>query len=223
MRPLDASPRTSVECDNVRFVALRGLCDARLREVRFVSSKPRRCATGRLRATLSVMGNIASSVIVIALDEAYDMAETWYGSNLRTTLVSLSLEELKYDRTYEGYSAWELALHCAYWKWHVRRLLTGETDAFPYTPDDFPRVRTTSSSEDDWSKDLAYLDDQHRRLREAVAALSDEHLSAPSQSPDGVDQDGSVARMVMSIALHDAYHTAQIRNMGLPQLVEKKR
>lgn len=29
--------------------------------------------------------------------------------------------------------------------------------------------------------------------------------------------------MVMGIAFHDAYHAAQIRNMGIPDLVESRR
>lgn len=161
-------------------------------------------------------------VLIDALDESYGNEETWYGPNLRTTLQSLTIEQLVFDDTYEGYSAWELALHCAYWKWLPRVRLTGDTDEFPYLPLDFPRVSTDRTHEK-WKKDFQYLDEQHRRLKAAVADLMDGELSSPWRSREGEEQDGSVSRMIMGVAFHDAYHTAQIRSMGLPGLVEAKR
>lgn len=164
----------------------------------------------------------AHTIIINALDESYSNEVTWYGPNLRTTLTELSMEQLAFDETYEGYTAWELALHCAYWKWVVGRALTGADDEFPYVPADFPRANG-ERTEESWLIDLRYLDEQHERLRNATLALSDAQLAAQWIDEDGVAQDGSVARQIMGVAIHDAYHTAQIRSMGIPGLAEDKR
>ncbi|MFP4114978.1 MAG: DinB family protein [Spirochaetota bacterium] len=131
--------------------------------------------------------------------------------------MSIPFPEPALEATYEGRTAWAMALHCAFWKWLVGRRLSGGSDAFPYAPDDFPEV-PAGATENDWMRDLAYLDEQHARLKEAVASLTDAQIAAPWIDQNGSEADGTVGRMVMGIAFHDAYHTAQIRNMGLPSL-----
>ncbi len=161
------------------------------------------------------------TLIIEALDEAYGNAETWYGPNLRPTLTSLTPEQLVDRRTFEGYTAWELAVHCAYWKWFVACRLTGGTDSFPYGQDDFPPL-PSDTSERAWMDFLSWMDGRHERLKAATATLDEARLSSPWVNAEGEEQEGSVARMIMGVAFHDAYHTAQIRNMGLAGLAEKK-
>ena len=132
------------------------------------------------------------------------------------------MDQLTFGDTYEGYTAWQLALHCAYWKWVVRRGLTGENDEFPYFPANFPQLRG-ELTEETWMKDLQYIDEQHERLKNATQVLFDSKLESPWIDEHGVAQDGSVAREIIGLALHDAYHTAQIRSMGIPGLEEAER
>jgi len=164
----------------------------------------------------------ANTVIITSLDGSYSNEVAWYGPNLRRTLTELTIEQLTYSDTYEGYTAWEVALHCAYWKWVVRRGLTGENDEFPYFPANFPQLHG-KCTEATWMKDLQYIDEQHERLKNATRVLSDEQLESFWIDEHGVAQDGSVAHEIIGLALHDAYHTAQIRSMGIPGLAEVKR
>ena len=163
------------------------------------------------------MSGTNKNLILRALDEAYGNEEAWFGPNLRSTLAALSLDDLTCDETYEGYSAWELALHCAYWKWWARTHITKEKDAFPYGLTDFTEPEKAGGMEA-WKRDLAYLDEQHHLLKEALKALPEERLEEPWFGPDGKPQKDNLARHLMGVAFHDAYHTAQIRSMGLKTL-----
>jgi hypothetical protein len=61
-------------------------------------------------------------------------------------------------------------------------------------------------SEVAWREDLALLDDQHVRLREAVAAVNPSQLSV---TPAGSKV--SNLSMIWGIANHDVYHAGQIQ------------
>jgi hypothetical protein len=65
------------------------------------------------------------------LDEAYDRP-AWHGPNLRGALRGLSAEAARWRPGPGKHCIWELALHCAYWKYAVRqRLFGGRRGAFP--------------------------------------------------------------------------------------------
>lgn len=119
----------------------------------------------------------ANTIIITTLDGAYSNSEPWYGPKLRQTLTGMTIEQLTYTDTYEGYSAWVVGLHCAYWKWVVRRGITAEKDEFPHAPEDFPRLRG-QVTEEMWANDLRYMDEQHERRKSAAMALSDAALDA---------------------------------------------
>ena len=60
-----------------------------------------------------------------ALDRAYDTT-SWHGPNLRGAIRGVTHEQAA-RRPGEGRnSLWELVVHCAYWKYTVRRRLRGE-------------------------------------------------------------------------------------------------
>jgi len=83
-----------------------------------------------------------------------------------------------YGRFYERlrHNIRELTVHAAYWKYAVRRRLTGATrGAFALTGSnwfDIPPDRA-------WTDDLRLLADEHRQLREAIAAYPARALSKP--------------------------------------------
>jgi hypothetical protein len=155
----------------------------------------------------------ARDLLVQMMDDAFDH-KGWHGENLMGTLRSLTAEQAAAPSR-EGWTAWQVALHCAYWKWVTRRSLhvgglPGAVGPFGRTPDDWPDLPAARTSEA-WERDLALLVDEHRRLRDAAAALGEEQLL--------VVQPGNRfphARSLCSIAAHDAYHTGMIRNMGVP-------
>ena len=123
---------------------------------------------------------VKGSVLALqALDEAYHKA-SWHGPNLRALR--------------------DLAVHAAYWKYVVRRkLAVGKRGSFPLQGSNF-FPRPVEESAGAWRSDLGLLEAEHRRLREAVAAL-----------PEAAFADPKRMRLIRGAAAHDLYHAGQIR------------
>ena len=139
------------------------------------------------------------------LDEAYDH-EAWHGPNLRSSLNRLTLQQALFRPTEKHRNLWELILHCAYWKYAVRRKLRGDargsfalkgSNWFPQ-PDDL--------SERDWKLNVDILCQEHVALRTAVAGLNPANLlrQAPNSSY-------TYTFLVQGAAAHDLYHAGQIQ------------
>ena len=60
-------------------------------------------------------------------------------------------------------------------------------------------------------EDLQLLVDKHEAIKSEVRRLANNELSQLS-----TDEQFTKESLVLSIAAHDAYHTAHIRNMGIP-------
>jgi uncharacterized damage-inducible protein DinB len=104
-------------------------------------------------------------------------------------------------------SIWELALHVAYWKYAVRRRISGGGGpAFPRSPANFPAqpARPTPAA---WAADRRVLEQEHRLLLEAMARVPAAHLG---RRPRGARK-WTFGELLTGIALHDAYHTGQIQ------------
>jgi len=97
-------------------------------------------------------------------------------------------------------------VHCAYWKYTVRRRILGEKrGAFPLKGSNwFPRPEADSLAA--WRADIALLDEMHRRLRDTVAGLSPRDLET---IPRGSRL--SNRAVISGVAAHDVYHAGQIQ------------
>ena len=93
----------------------------------------------------------------------------------------------------------------------VRRAISPaeEPPVFGRTPDDFPSLPAEQTPET-LEIDIQFLIDEHTALREAVSGLPDERLS--DRTPRG---EFTLSGLIAGAAAHDAYHAAQIRNMGV--------
>lgn len=139
------------------------------------------------------------------LDEGYRTA-AWHGPNLRGALRGITAREAAWRPRPGRHSIWEIAVHAAYWKYAVRRRLTGEKrGSFAISGSNWfpPPDRATDEA---WKADLALLEREHRLLRKAVTALAPARLLERSK---GSRQQN--ARLVMGIAAHDVYHAGQIQ------------
>jgi uncharacterized damage-inducible protein DinB len=137
------------------------------------------------------------------IDEAFDK-RAWHGTNLRGALRGIDAPQASWRPGPGRHNIWELALHAAYWKYAVRRRLTGEKrGAFGEKGSDwFARP----GGEAAWERDLAHLVREHRLLRDEVARLRDQDL------PRRVGRSRwTHAAMVRGIASHDLYHAGQIQ------------
>ena len=152
-------------------------------------------------------------LLLANLDQAYG-ARAWHGTNLRGSLRGLAMDVVAYRPQPGRHNVWELAVHCAYWKYAVRRRLTGEKrGSFPLDgsnffarPDAGDGAATQPASNTAWKRDLALLHEMHTALREVVAELPAKRLGA---KPKG--SRFSIRDTVLGIAAHDLYHAGQIQ------------
>jgi DinB family protein len=144
------------------------------------------------------------------VDEAF-LRRAWHGTNLRGSIRGLTAAAAAWRPRRGRHNVWELVVHAAYWKYTVRRRLTGEKrGSFALRGSNWftrpERAARGVALEAAWRKDVALLVAEHRRLREVLARLSPDDLdrSAPgSRTRVGV--------LVRGIAAHDLYHAGQIQ------------
>ena len=143
-------------------------------------------------------------LLLTHLDEAYDR-RSWHGANLRGSIRHVTAADAAWRPARGRHNIQEIVVHCAYWKYAVRRRFTGEPRAsFPLRGSNwFRRGRVDEKA---WREDVGHLDDAHRRLRLVVADLD---LRRLEQTPHG----SSVSnRAILSgIIAHDLYHAGQIQ------------
>ena len=143
------------------------------------------------------------SLILNLIDQAFDH-KAWHGTNLKGSLRGMTASEAAWRPGAGRHNAWEVAVHCAYWKYAVWRRLTGvKRGSFPMKGSNW---LARPAADVDWKADLALLVRMHGQLREAIAALKAQDL--------GVTPKGSKvpnAAMLTGIAAHDLYHAGQIQ------------
>lgn len=145
------------------------------------------------------MGN---RLLLHVLDEGY--ARGWYGTALRTALRGVTPQHAVWRPARRRHNIWEIIVHAAYWKYRVRQRLTGGASGeFPYGGTNWFRRDTADAAA--WRADLALLEQQHQRLRDAVAALPARTLQR--KLPKGA----TAEQNILGIAMHDVYHAAQIQ------------
>jgi hypothetical protein len=149
------------------------------------------------------MNNRELELPIELLQEAYDK-KSWHGPNLRGSLRGVS-PHLAAQRPSPGaHNIWELALHAAYWKYVVRRRLTGEKrNSFVLKGSNFfPRpIELTESA---WKRDLAILHAEHQALMESVRNLS-------GVVARDIQKWKQTQHLIRGAAAHDLYHAGQIR------------
>ncbi len=146
-----------------------------------------------------------TEVLLHALDHAYDKT-SWHGPNLRGAIRGLSHIEAARRPAKGRHNVWELALHCAYWKYTVRRRLLGEKrGSFPLQGSNF-FARDAKDGAAQWKSDVALLDAVHRSLREAVKRFPATRWGERVKGSRWTYRD-----TVAGAAAHDLYHAGQMR------------
>jgi hypothetical protein len=140
--------------------------------------------------------------LIDLIDEAYSR-QSWHGPNLRGALRGVSEAEAAWRPARGRHSIRELTVHCAFWKFMVRRRLTGELDlAFRLPGRDWFETDPSRS----WARELRLLASEHTALRAAVAAFPSARLTRPL-----LKNGRSAAYLVRGIAAHDLYHAGQVQ------------
>lgn len=145
------------------------------------------------------------AILVELLDQAFDL-KAWHGPNLLGAVRRVSAAEAAWRPRPRRHSIAEITVHCAYWKYAVRRKLRGDASGsfalkgsnwFPQ-PDDL--------SEADWKQSLAILREEHTALRSAVAAFDPRKLFRRAAFSRY-----TYAFLIQGAAAHDLYHAGQIQ------------
>jgi hypothetical protein len=139
------------------------------------------------------------------LDRAYDR-RSWHGTNLRGSVRGVSAADAARRPAAGRHNIWEVVVHAAYWKYAVWRRLAGERrGSFPLSGSNW-FARPTDPSEQAWRADVRLLATMHRKLRGAVARLTDRDLAVKPRGSTVSNFD-----LVAGIAAHDLYHAGQIQ------------
>jgi uncharacterized damage-inducible protein DinB len=145
------------------------------------------------------------ALLLRQMDEAFN-ARSWHGTNLRGSLRGLTDAAASWRPAAGRHNIWEVALHAAYWKYAVRRRLTGLTrGSFPlrgsnwFPSDGTPEVRSFGEA-------VKILENEHRLLRQAVAGLREADLGKRPASSSN-----SNLKLLTGIIAHDLYHAGQVQ------------
>jgi DinB family protein len=149
------------------------------------------------------MSQTTTSGLIALLDEAYDR-RSWHGTNLRGAVKSIAPHQVTWRPGPGRHNVWELVVHAAYWKYVVRKRVSGAPrGGFPLAGTNFyPRDGAFDRAR--WQADLELLADQHRALRELVAGLGEADLSRTVGGKP-------LAWIIRGAAAHDLYHAGQIQ------------
>lgn len=148
-------------------------------------------------------------VLLRSIDEAFER-KSWHGANLRGSIRGVTALEAAWRAQPQRKNIHEMVLHCAYWKYTVRRRLCGEKrGSFPLKGSNwFPRPSAEGPSDAQWSADCKLLLATHRSLRAAIAEIKPNQLLRPAAG--GSTQ---MIQLIMGIAAHDLYHAGQIQTI----------
>jgi hypothetical protein len=139
-------------------------------------------------------------LLLALLDEAYEK-KTWHGPNLCQALRGVTARQAAWRPRRGQHNIWEETLHAAYWKYALRRKLTGgQRGSFVLKGSNFfRRPEKGQCTEKAWQTDRQLLVREHRALRKAVVTALASGKSA-KQLPG-----------IYGVAFHDVYHAGQIR------------
>jgi len=131
-------------------------------------------------------------------------SKAWHGPNLRGSLRGLTARQASRRPGVRRHSIWEIAVHCAYWKYIVWRRILGEKKGSFYRKGS--NWFTVGTSKKDWQADLVMLRTYHEQLLKAVRTMKPSDLR---KTPRGSTV--STAAILRGIASHDVYHAGQIQ------------
>lgn len=140
--------------------------------------------------------NSELDLLIEILERGYQR-QSWHGTNLRGSIRGLKPDQAVWRPAANRHNVYELVLHTAYWKYAVRRRLTGEKrGSFPIKGSNWFGTPSPLSLAE-WRDAVGLLHQQHGLMMEAIAADPAAALRRK--------------RMVFGIAAHDLYHAGQIQ------------
>ena len=149
-------------------------------------------------------------------DEEFD-GKPFNGLSFMATIERLDPDMAFWSDTHEGYSAWSVALHVAYYKYFVAKSLgaAAPIEPYPFEKGSYGFGKPATADAASWKAVLDYSRKAHSIVMAAIRAAGPEKLA--QMMPEW---DIPYGKTVAWLASHDVFHGAQIRNMGVPGLKE---
>lgn len=145
-------------------------------------------------------------ILLQAIEEGYSK-KAWHGTNLRGSIRGLAAKDALWRPGKNRHNIWEIVVHCAYWKYIVRRrILEEKRGSFPVEGSNWFIRPIGRIDEKEWKQDIKLLDDMHKLLVTAIKTIKSSNLS---NKPHGSKVDNRA--IITGIAMHDVYHAGQIQ------------
>ena len=149
--------------------------------------------------------NLGDELLLKSLDQAFNR-KSWHGPNLRGSLRGVTARQAAWRPAAGRHSIAEQVLHAAYWKYVVRRKLTGEKrGSFALSGSNWFAVGD-DLGQAEWRRWVAILQEEHARLRSAVVAW----IAAARRRTGGGGVNARSLDLILGVAAHDLYHAGQI-------------
>lgn len=136
------------------------------------------------------------------------------GPSLIETLRSITAEEATSTDTYEGYTAWGVALHVLYFKYKVGQALDAQMPSYEYDENGWPTL-PSDTSQQSYEAMIDELVAFHDPIMAAFRDADEEKLADPMPG-----WKMPIGKAFAWVVAHDTNHNTQIRNMGLASLKE---
>ena len=144
-------------------------------------------------------------LLITLIDDAFNRS-AWHGPNLRGATRRVTPEQAVWRPRSARRNIAEIVVHCAYWKYAVRRRISGgKRGSFALQGSNWFALPARLTKER-WRYYVGLLASEHEALGETLRTAPWAHLCRSSQGPKK-----GPAPHVYGIALHDTYHAGQIR------------
>jgi uncharacterized damage-inducible protein DinB len=149
--------------------------------------------------------------LLVDLSNQECVAGSLNGPALIESLRSLSSADASSNATYEGYTAWGVALHVLYFKYLVAKRL-GAAIVYEHEKTDFPAL-PEDRDEAAWNNVIDEIESAQKSFIEVLANATEADLNSTFE-----EWKMPIGAAVAWLISHDISHNAQIRNMGIESL-----
>jgi hypothetical protein len=150
--------------------------------------------------------SVDRALLLALVDEAFDR-RAWHGPNLRGSIRRVTPEQAVWRPRSGRRNIVEIVMHCAYWKYAVRRRIRGDKrGSFPLKGSNWFESPARLSP-DEWRGLAKLLEQQHHELRDAIERAPWSTLRSARKGT------APTAAHVHGVAMHDLYHAGQIQTI----------
>lgn len=157
---------------------------------------------------MSNMMNTTDRTLLLRWIEEGFSKKAWHGPNLRGAIRRVDTRQATWRPAKGRHNIAEIVVHCAYWKYAVRRRIRGDKrGSFALTGSNWFTL-PERLSDAQWKQYVKLLDSEHESLLQAVAEAPWRELC---WTKSGYGK--GIGPHIYGIAMHDVYHAGQIQTL----------